>query len=393
MHQSPNASTVCDDSGEPPSGVAQVLPVQQPLGVGQDIAGEKFGLLTAKYVVSKTQYGNQWLLQCSCGRYAVRLLATLRQALRNGNESMCSECLRELRRGSAISYRQQQKEKLLEYYALFGTLWPPGYIDFLRKDIRRTVMERLGAWAADDEDDDKSSRRITSLAQDLNGNIVSVAEHLEVYDAEQCDNGCGDMNQEGFKLPPLNALRIPWLSESAEEKAERLEQAERHAMKRAKARQEAEAAKLKEQRHDEWKKAKAKQAEEKKHEGATQELYQLRAMSRDVIAQALANHPQSPKEEKRAADEVQVPPCFGLMYSSTHVDCVGDGLHDTGCILADKCKQADKPPRCYGTYSFMAEECTGRHGSGGCALVRECAAYTRQNQRSLAEQARRAKQQ
>lgn len=359
---------------------------------GQDIKGEQFGLLTAKYVVNKTSYGNEWLLQCSCGRYAVRLLATLRQALRNGNEPMCSECLRELRRGSAISYRQLQKEKLLEYYKLYGTLWPPDYIDFLRKDIRRTTMEILGAWTASEEEDaEKEKHRVTSQAQDIHGNTISVTEHLEEYDAEQCDNGCGDANQEGFKLPPQNVLQIPWLAESAEERAERLEQAERHAMERARARQEAEAAKLKEKRREEWKKAKAKQAEEKKHEAATRELYQLRDAARSVIVQELANHQQPTAEEKRAAalaecrdfiivarqeatstlQPDEVPQCFGRNFSKKSHDCVGSDTRYE-CDLKDLCRKLYRiKPKCFGKlWSQHSMVCFGGRISGQPCPVR-----------------------
>ena len=101
----------------------QALEPPMDIGRGQDLSGKKFGLLTAVYCVGRIDSGNRWLCQCECGRWAVRTASRLSQAIRNGQQSMCAECLRELCSGIRLDRREKNKSGLARYFSKTGLLY------------------------------------------------------------------------------------------------------------------------------------------------------------------------------------------------------------------------------------------------------------------------------
>lgn len=116
---------------------AQQLP-QDDLATGKggaSIAGGRFGLLTAIRIVEKTDQGNRWLLQCDCGRYAVRTAGSLRQAARTGGEPQCSECLAQLRSGISQERRDGRGERWAQMMKNTGELYSERIDDLHREQI------------------------------------------------------------------------------------------------------------------------------------------------------------------------------------------------------------------------------------------------------------------
>lgn len=126
--------------------MSQALPSQSlPVGPGgADVTGIQFGLLTAMRVVEKTNLGNSWLLMCECGRHAVRRLAVLRAAVRDGREPMCSVCLSEMTSGMLIARAEAMASTYADLYAMIGSLYSEAAEERLSDLIRDDVASYLG---------------------------------------------------------------------------------------------------------------------------------------------------------------------------------------------------------------------------------------------------------
>jgi hypothetical protein len=87
------------------------------------LAGRRFGKLTALHVVEKSRLGYMWLLQCDCGGLAIRRAAALTVAEKNGATSSCRTCGK---RRSDERFKKIRNERAEYFAAMFeatGALW------------------------------------------------------------------------------------------------------------------------------------------------------------------------------------------------------------------------------------------------------------------------------
>lgn len=89
-----------------------------------DLAGQRFGELTAMHPVANEQRGVLWHCECDCGRPALRYAASLMASRRDHGSPACHQCLAEARRGRALARRARYHEALLDCWERLGTLYP-----------------------------------------------------------------------------------------------------------------------------------------------------------------------------------------------------------------------------------------------------------------------------
>jgi hypothetical protein len=133
------------------------------LGRGVSVVGERFGLLTAVRFFGRSDRGNRWLLQCDCGRFAVRRLSALRAALKAGREPQCSECLVQLMSGLSQDRRSGAGARWARMLALAGGLYSDRSEEVVRKDVVAALEAYLGFGA------DPESPRLPAEVLELEG--------------------------------------------------------------------------------------------------------------------------------------------------------------------------------------------------------------------------------
>lgn len=109
-----------------------------------DISGQRFGLLVAREPVSSDDYGVRWLLDCDCGRTAVRYAARLRYSLRTGHESACAQCVEELKRGYFADRRDARGAFWANVWSEYGDLWSSDSLTALEERIKNDCIAELG---------------------------------------------------------------------------------------------------------------------------------------------------------------------------------------------------------------------------------------------------------
>lgn len=122
----------------------QVVAQETDYGLGQNIRGEKYGLLTALHPVGRQNGNVLWLLQCECGRLAQRTLGSLNTSRKKHQEPQCTECLVELRRGRASSKYAERIARRIVQYEETGSLWSDWDEDRLRSEIVSDLCEVFG---------------------------------------------------------------------------------------------------------------------------------------------------------------------------------------------------------------------------------------------------------
>lgn len=117
--------------------------VALPLGRGVDIAGQRFGMLTALHVVQKRRGHNHWLLVCDCERIVTRAAADLIRATDSGVLQMCNAC-KVARYGGPNVRRLRRMQRRAAVFLATRRLYTAESEARMRDDIRRGIAERLG---------------------------------------------------------------------------------------------------------------------------------------------------------------------------------------------------------------------------------------------------------
>jgi len=106
---------------------AQELPDAVPMGLAQDLRGQRFGALVAIERVGNDARATRWLLECDCGRFALRRAGHLIQSRKLGHEPCCNVCLRELQSGRSIAREDYRGSFIRQAYEATGSLYGADY--------------------------------------------------------------------------------------------------------------------------------------------------------------------------------------------------------------------------------------------------------------------------
>lgn len=106
---------------------AQRLPVAVDLGMAENLSGQRFGTLVAIERVIGDAAKTQWLLECDCGRFALREATYLLRAKKHGHESCCNVCLRELNGGRFVALNDYHQSLYRMIYDVTGSLYGADY--------------------------------------------------------------------------------------------------------------------------------------------------------------------------------------------------------------------------------------------------------------------------
>jgi hypothetical protein len=97
---------------------------------------QPWGDLSVLDEVGRTHCGLKlWLCTCSCGHKALRTTTRLRRAVKDGQTSMCLECLRELRSGLHIEYVDRRRQFFRQIWDKFHTLYLDVHLRKMELDI------------------------------------------------------------------------------------------------------------------------------------------------------------------------------------------------------------------------------------------------------------------
>lgn len=117
-------------------------PLPEPIDLGpqgQDIAGQRFGELTALHPVRKSAAGNRWLFACDCGGLAERPLAAVRHALKRGTNPQCARCLAEQTAGFWIARNARTRTRYAALFAKTGRLWTRTSLERLEREVAEAL--------------------------------------------------------------------------------------------------------------------------------------------------------------------------------------------------------------------------------------------------------------
>ncbi len=120
------------------------LAVKQDGFRGHDIAGKRFGMLTAIRPVERNKQGIVWICRCDCGGLALRAVARLNRAKKEGQQSGCRLCNEEVFRGYLEAKRLGWLETLSARVAAGYGLWTQWDDVRLSKRIRDDIAESEG---------------------------------------------------------------------------------------------------------------------------------------------------------------------------------------------------------------------------------------------------------
>lgn len=165
------------------------------------VRGERFGSLVACLPSSRTNQGRMWLCKCDCGTWCERLGGSLRYAQRNGSESACGTCNREMRGGAWHVHREYFLGALKGLWEDHHTLWSINSEARLTNDTWRDLLDEFGPVAEEQSvtttTDELQPRAFTSSRG--SGSDISLLYPLNGgEDREWVCSDCGAKDFEGF---------------------------------------------------------------------------------------------------------------------------------------------------------------------------------------------------
>lgn len=163
--------------------------------------GERFGSLTACLPSSRTSQGRMWLCKCDCGAWCERLGGSLRYAQRQGSESACGACNRELRAGAWHVHHEYLLEVFKGMWEDQHTLWSVNAEERLVNNTWKDLLDEFGPVAEEQSvttTTDELQPRVLNSSRGSGSDISLLYPLNGGEDREWVCSDCGIKDFEGF---------------------------------------------------------------------------------------------------------------------------------------------------------------------------------------------------